>query len=702
MKRYAARSFWLNCLLALTVLLSAWLLFQVQPVVAKRILPWFGGGSAVWTANMLFFQTALFIGYLYAHIATKWLAPSKQIGLHVTLLVGAALLLFIVPVVPADAWRPVSSNNPTWNIVIILAACVGWPYLMLAATAPLVQVWFSRANLQRSPYRLYALSNIGSLAALLSYPLAVEPNLGLEWQALVWSALFVAFAVVCGASGMLSLRDGDSTSMPTPLHESSVVGEARPVWMQYFFWLSLPACASVSLLAVTSHLCEDVAPMPLLWIMPVVVYLLTFILSFDSDRWFRRMAWFPVMAADSFAAVYAWYAHDDLSLAWHLGLNLILLLALGMVCHGELARMRPPPNRLTAYYLCIAAGGAIGGMFAGVIAPRLFTDHYERHLSVLAAWLLAMSVLVTDRKSPFYDGGKGPYVAGLATIAALFIALAVSMYNVAAWERADAIALSRNFYGVLKVKVLALGTPEETYVLSNGRITHGAQFRLDLNRRVPAGYFHAGSGIGQILATETAAPRHVGIIGLGVGTLAAYAETGETFQFYEINPKVIEFADKYFTYLEDARLRGARIAQIEGDGRISLELAEAQNFDVLVLDAFSGDAIPVHLLTVEAFRLYLRHVKEPDGVLAVHISNLHLDLKRIVQAAADLYGLDAAYVMTESDATPATATTAWALLSREKGYFAARNIGVSLRDALNDSPPIAWTDDYSNLIQILK
>ena len=694
------RSPWLNVLLALTVLLSAWLLFQVQPIVAKRILPWFGGGSAIWTANMLFFQAALFFGYLYAHWTAKRLSSSIQIFLHVALLAAAVALLLVVPVVPTNAWRPSGSEHPTAKIVTILSACVGLPYLMLAATAPLVQVWFSRANPGGSPYRLYALSNVGSLGALVSYPLVVEPQIGLIRQGVVWSALFVVFGIVCAASGLLSLRASGLSTEPTPPSEPSPPVAQFPRGLQYFFWLALPACAVVLLLAVTSYLCEDVAPIPLLWIVPMIVYLLTFILSFDSDRWYRRTVWFPLAAIASFTAVYAWFKHDELVLAWHLAANLTLLLALGMICHGELARMRPSASRLTTFDLCIAGGGALGGLFTGVVAPQLFTDHYERDLSVLAAWLLALVALATDRESRFYDP-KGWPLAGLVTMALALIALAVSMYNVAMFERTGAIAFARTFYAALKVHVVAADTPNEMYTLTHGRITHGTQFRLELNRRVPTSYFHANSGIGQILRSQPAFPRRVGVAGLGVGTLAAYAEAGETFKFYEINRQVIEFADKYFTYLEDARQRGARIARVEGDARISLERARPENFDVLVLDAFSGDSVPVHLITIEAFQIYLRHVKEPDGVLAVNVSNLHLHLAPVIQAAAERYGLEGAYVGVYKDDTPATATSAWVLLNRQKGYFADRGIGSPLDESLGFGPPITWTDDYSNLLHIL-
>jgi hypothetical protein len=478
-----ARSIWLNRLLALTVLLSAWLLFQVQPIVAKRILPWFGGGSAVWTTNMLFYQAALFAGYLYAHLVARRLAPTKQVLVHVTLLAVAAALLGVVRVVPADAWKPHGSEHPSLHILAILAGCVGPSYLMLAATAPLVQVWFSRANPGRSPYRLYALSNLGSLAALLSYPLVIEPNLGLVVQGVAWSALFAAFALVCGASGLLSLRAAAATEA-SPAMETPLAAAIRPRWMQVAFWLALPACASVALLAVTSYLCQNVAPMPLLWIAPMVVYLLTFILSFDSDRWYRRGVWLPLAGIASFVGVAAWNWERDLSLPWQIAAGLFLLYTVCMVCHGELAHMRPSTNRLTSYYLCIAGGGALGGLFTGLAAPALFIDYYELQLGVLVAWLLAIGVLVTDPRTPFYDGGQGRGFVGLMAILCALIGLTVTMFNVESEKRNSAIAMARNFYGVLKVRELESETSEIYYNLMNGNISHGAQFRTEKNRGV--------------------------------------------------------------------------------------------------------------------------------------------------------------------------------------------------------------------------
>ncbi len=569
-----APAFWLNRLLAVATLLSAWLLFQVEPIAAKRILPWFGGGAGVWTAALLFFQTALLAGYLYAHLVAARLAPRTQVLAHAGLLLAVTLLLAVRGVLPADDWKPDGSDLPAWHILVMLAAFVGLPYLLLAATAPLVQVWFARANPGRSPYRLYALSNLGSLAALLSYPFLVEPNLGVTRQGAAWSILFAVFALLLTAAGVLSLQvpcrrprrhaesvqDADSSSTPLqPIAEAMPPGEDAPHdrsrWLQHFFWIALPACASVALLAVTNYLCQDVAAIPLLWVLPLAVYLVTFILAFDSDRWYRRWAWLAGLAYASYLVVWTWYQGSGLDIVWQVSAHLALLLCLGMACHGELARMRPALGRLTSYYLSIAAGGALGGFLAAVVAPLALQDRYELQLSIAAAWLLAVAVLVTDPGSAFYDGRS---FKRLAAMAALFMALVTAMGSQAYKDRSAAIAMARNFYGVLKVKEVTADPGNPYYQLVNGRISHGAQYLATANRRVPAQYYQTGSGVGKALQVRQPAPRRVGVVGLGTGTLAAYAEPGDDFLFYDINPQVVDFADRYFTYLADARQRAPR------------------------------------------------------------------------------------------------------------------------------------------------
>jgi hypothetical protein len=692
-----------SALLSAATLLGAWLLFQVQPMVAKRLVPWFGGGTAVWTTVMVFFQAALFAGYLYAHALCIRFSAQRQITFHAALLAGAVALLAVVSVVPTDEWQPVADCRPALHILLALCACVGLPYVLLSATAPLVQSWFARANPGVAPYRLYALSNFGSLAALATYPFFVEPNLGVARQGVAWSVLFTVFAALCAGSGYLALRAAPNangvTVSPAEGRPSVEVSPDRRRPLEQFFWLALPACASVALLAITAYLCQDVASIPLLWIAPMVVYLLTFILTFESDRWYRRWPWFAALAVLSFAAVFAWFGNESFSFVTQLAIHLALLLSLGMVCHGELAYMRPPASRLTAFYLSIAGGGALGGVLVAVVAPLAFADFYELPLSILAAWVLALAAIVTDRSSKFYDGGA---FAPLVGMIALLIALALAMGAYEARKRSHSIAVARNFYGALKVREIGGDRPDVAYLkLNNGRISHGVQFLLPDNRRFPSQYYHAGTGVGQLLGAQPAAPRRVGVVGLGVGTLAAYAESGDSFRFYEINPQVIEFADKYFTFLADARARGAEMTMVLGDARLMLEREPPQNFDVLALDAFTSDAIPTHLLTVEAFEIYVRHLREPDGVLAVHVSNRYMDLDRVVRATAARVKLEGRLVPAPTDGSPAGSSSLWALLYRPGAAISENDLGIPL-DAAPTGPAVLWTDDDNNIVRILK
>ena len=700
--------------LAATAALSAWLIFQVQPMVAKRILPWFGGGTAVWTTVMLFFQAALFFGYLYAHLATKWFTPRRQVHLHVALLAAAAMLAAIVGVLPSDEWRPSGSGSPALHILVMLAAAVGLPYLSLSATAPLTQVWFARIHPGRSPYRLYALSNAGSLAALLSYPFIVEPNLGVSAQGVSWSTLFVAFALLCGWSALASVRSRnaarasstvDALDDPTSNDPFAATPDdgLPPSKLQRFFWIALPTTASAALLAITTYLCQDVPSMPLLWIAPMVVYLLSFILTFDSDRWYRRDVWFSIGALASFAAVISWLQKSAVSLPTMLGVHLTLLAAICMVCHGELVRRRPAASRLTAFYLSIAAGGAIGGLLVGIVAPLLLSDYYELQLSILATWGLALLAIVTDPASPYFDGGRRERYAGTLGMVALFAVLFICMGINVVKLREGVVQRARNFYGVLTVRHMEQNSPDEFVELSNGRTTHGGQFISEMNRRVPMWYYHADSGVG-ILMRETAgkSPRRVGVIGLGVGTLAAYAEPGETFRFYDINPQVLDWSVNFFKYLGQANDRGASIELIEGDARIALENDPPQNFDVLVLDAFNGDSIPAHLLTLEAFELYLKHLKQPGGFLAIHVSSVHLDLVPVVKAAAEKFNLHGAIIEVPPDDTPATAGCTWVLLSREPNPFVDLDDAIPLGEGRGAVPSVTWTDDFSSLLDVLR
>jgi hypothetical protein len=694
----------LNLLLALTTLVGAWLLFQVQPMVAKRILPWFGGGASVWTTAMLFFQSSLFAGYLYVHLASRALAPARLIAVHTTLVAVAAALALFVGVIPADTWKPLAESAPVARILLTLAAFVGLPYLVLSATAPLTQLWFARTNPGRTPYRLYALSNLGSLGALISYPLLIEPRLGVLRQGFVWSSLYAVFAALCIASALLTRRYTSAFGEPAltdgqPTGEPSTEAGARfPARLQAFLWLALPACACIALLAVTTFLCQDVASIPLLWIAPMIVYLLSFILTFESDRWYRRWFWGPMLALATYWSFYVWQHAVDLSLTIQITSQLLLLLSMAMICHGELVRLRPSADRLTAYYLSISGGGALGGAFVAILAPLVFSDYYEFPLVILVVWILAFVILVTDRTSPFYDGRN---FAGLLAMGVLFVGVVIGVAYFVAGREARTIAHARNFYGSLHVREYISEDPPVAYrQLANGRISHGAEFLDPKIRRMPSQYFGPASGAGLLLPDDGSPPRRVGIIGLGVGTLAAYALKGDDYRFYDINPQVVDFAETYFHFLGDARERGANVSIVLGDARLQLEREPPQRFDVLVIDAFTSDSIPSHLLTLEAFDVYLRHLVDPDGVIAVHISNRYLNLAIPVNAAARRRGLETRLVYSLHDGTAIGSEAAWVLVFRPGAATAKRDIGMRLAKTGPQLPDVLWTDDYTNIIGV--
>jgi hypothetical protein len=696
----------LNLLLALTTLVGAWLLFQVQPMVAKRILPWFGGGASVWTTAMLFFQSSLFAGYLYVHLISRALSPARLIAVHTTLVAVAAALALVVGVIPADSWKPLAEDAPVARILLTLAAFVGLPYLVLSATAPLTQLWFARANPGRTPYRLYALSNLGSLGALISYPLLIEPRLGVLRQGAVWSSLYAIFAVLCITSALIARRFGASGSSGTrPSSETSPSPPTAPPTpahvapkLQTFLWLALPACACVALLAVTNFLCQDVASIPMLWIAPMVVYLLSFILTFESDRWYRRWFWGPMLALSTFWSLYVWRHTIELSLTVQISSQMLLLLSMAMICHGELVRLRPSADRLTSYYLSISGGGALGGAFVALVAPLIFSDYYEFPLVILLVWILGFVVLVIDRNSPFYDGRNFRWLAGMGLV---FLGVVGGVINFVHSREVNSIARARNFYGALRIQEYISEQPPIGYRrLANGRISHGAEFLDPKARRFPSQYYGPQTGVGLLLPDDGAPPRRVGVVGLGVGTIAAYALKGDAYRFYDINPQVVDLAERYFHFLSDARERGAEVSIVLGDARLQLERELDQKFDVLILDAFTSDAIPSHLLTKEAFDVYLRHLKDPDGVIAVHTSNRYLNLGIVVNSAARRLGLETRLVFSLNDGSPIGSDAIWILAFRPSAAVAKLNLGMEIAKTGALLPDVLWTDDYTNVLGV--
>ena len=669
-------------LYAVTIFLSAFLLFQVQPLIARSILPWFGGTAAVWTVCMLFFQVVLLAGYIYSHAYIR-LQTRAQRWVHVALLIAAATTL---PLAASASWKPAGGDDPTWLILGLLATSVGLPYFMLSTTGPLVQAWYARSHQGAVPYRLFALSNLGSMLALISYPLLVEPWLPLGRQAAVWSAGFVLFALLCGTLAWRS-RNAE-TAMPPP-------GESEPPTPGLrALWAALACCASVLLLAFTSHMTLNIAAIPFLWVVPLALYLLSFVLCFDASGWYRRWLFVPLLGA-GLAAVCVTLSKSNPSIWSLIPLYSATLFAACMVCHGELARSKPHPRYLTGFYLMLALGGALGGVLVGLVAPNVFDDLYELPLGMFAVCLLVFAALYRDRASVLH--GRWGKLAQLL-LAALSAALAYALVQDYRASSADARVISRNFYGVLDVHDSG-EAPDAMRSLSHGTIIHGRQF-LDAERRNwPTTYYGKVSGIGlSILDKGERGPVRVGVVGLGAGTLAAYGRPGDVFRFYDINPRVVELARTEFSFLNDSR---AAVEVALGDARLTLEREPAQNFDVLALDAFSSDAIPVHLLTAEAIGVYLRHLK-PEGILAVHISNRYLDLVPVVQEAARHHRLVLRQVENDDVDDEGVYRSDWMLLSASAAAFESKGLAESAERVVTTTHIRLWTDDYSDLSRILK
>jgi SAM-dependent methyltransferase len=663
---------------AVTIFLSSFLLFLVQPLIARLILPWFGGSAAVWTTCMLFFQVLLLAGYAYAHgIARR----RYEAIVHTVLLVAA---LATLPIMPAESWKPAGTDEPITRILLVLGATVGLPYFLLASTSPLVQAWFSRARPQDNPYRLFALSNLASLLALLGYPVVVEPYLAGRQQVSAWSWLFAAFALLCAA---LAWR--------TPRAEVVTTGgDAVPLAKRDFaWWLALSAAGSVMLLAVTNHLTQNVASVPLLWLVPLTLYLATFIIAFEGGGWYRPHFLWPVLLVALLAM--AWLLVDTdyhYNLALQLGVFLPGLFIGCLFCHGELYRTRPAPRYLTAFYLTVSAGGALGGLFVAVVAPLIFSGYFE-----LGFGLAALAVLATLR---FVQIGRIAYAASLLVVLGVG---ACATYDGFRHQR-DVRVAKRSFYGVLRVK--EYGTPgEDTHLrrLVHGTIMHGEQYLAEQRRRKPTTYYTESSGIAAAIHSKQDHPVRVGVIGLGTGTIAAYGRPGDLYRFYDIDANVIQIARSEFTFLADSQ---AKVEIALGDARLTLEREPPEGFDVLAVDAFSSDAIPVHLITREALQTYVRDLK-PDGIVAFHVSNRFLDLIPVVARLAKELDLHATLISDdpddEDDDKSFKSRSDWVLVSPQARALEAPAIVQAGAQPPKERPEWrAWTDDYSNLLQILK
>ena len=682
-----------------TIFSSAFLLFLVQPIVSKHILPWFGGSAAVWATCLVFFQTLLLLGYAYSDFVSRRLAPKAQVTLHALLLIASAATL---PVLAGDAWKPVGDEDPGRYILLLLAATVGLPYLMLSTTGPLIQSWAARSGDSARVYRLFSLSNLASLAALISYPFLIEPRLPLQGQSSVWSAIYIGFVSLCILSGVLLLSSAapngandaandDATPIATAdigaiftKEAADAVGTNAPSAATQLLWVALAAMGSWLLLAVTNHLTQNIAAIPFLWLLPLVIYLFSFVLCFESDRWYRRKLFVAPVFVLLFACAYG-LADNKIGLNLKIALPLYCagLFATCMFVHGELAALRPAPRHLTRFYLALSLGGALGGILVGLGAPKLLPAYYELGIGYVLVALLAAIVFRQIRLL-------------MASSLLLCVACAIFLGQQVAADLKSSRLLERNFYGRLLTRDIGDGAIRVRR-LTHGAILHGEEYLEGSNRHKPTTYYGISSGVGRtMLATGMNEARHVGVIGLGTGTLAAYGEAGDRFRFYELDPAVINLARTEFSYL---RATPARVDVVLGDARLNLEREAPNGFDVLVVDAFSGDAIPVHLITREALRVYRRHMK-PDGVIAFHVSNRYLSLAPVVQKLAEDQGMHAVLV---SDAPQAPLLkTDWVLVSATEKLFAKPSIAEVARMPGIIPGLRVWTDDANDLFKILK
>ena len=672
---------------ALVIFISAFLIFLVQPLIAKQILPWFGGSAAVWGTCLVFFQSALLAGYAYADAINRWLTLKRQVALHTGLLILAALTM---PIIASDSWRPLGTEEPISRILGLLAATIGLPYFLLATTTPLVGAWYWRRHQTSAPYRLFALSNFASLLALLGFPFLIEPWLGNRETAWAWSALFVLFAVLCIALGRTTIAHARGVvDAPASADLSTTPAPQAVGVQQWVLWVTLSAIGSAMLLGVSSHLTQNISSAPLLWVVPLALYLITFIISFDHPRWYVRAAYLPI--AGALIPVMAWLS-DSLNLKLVTPVYACGLFVVCMVCHGELARLKPHPSKLTAFYLSLSVGGALGSLAMAVVAPLVFDGYFELYAALVAAAVAGL----------FLSIGQTPTARLLSRSAVALVVLSVAGLS---WMgirdyTAGVRFMERDFYGVVRTRDNPTGADFRTMI--HGAISHGGQLLAEDLQMTPSSYFGPGSGYGRMFSSLPPGPKKVGVIGLGAGALAVYAAPGDHWVFYEISPAVVRAAKQEFTFLD--RMKGTHEIVI-GDGRLALDREAPRQFDVLAIDAFSGDSIPSHLITKEAMDIYIKHLK-PNGVIVFQATNRFVDLMPVARNLADAHGLTAALVTDSPQFTDGPeywlAMTDQVIMTRNPALFASPQLRSDAKIIPKRPGFPMFTDDYINLLRLLK
>lgn len=728
-------------LFALTTLASAFLLFWIEPLFAKMVLPLLGGSPAVWNTCLMYFQAMLLLGYLYAHLTSHWLSARRQVWLHAALMV---LAIVVLPIAIPKEWAPPASDNVIPWLVGLLTIAIGAPFILLAATAPLVQRWLSSLDhhAAKNPYPLYAASNTGSLLGLLGFPFLMEPNLRLSQQAFLWGAgymLAILLAALCAVAVAVYRRSATPADLTAAIEEDA--DSASPTTRDRLQWLALAFVPSSLLLGVTTFISTDIAAVPLLWVVPLALYLITFIIVFGRGG--RKTSRFIglIHAALMTSLVLVMFWGSGISWRNRIILHLAVFFMTALLLHGRLAASRPAPKHLTEFYLWMAFGGALGGAFNAVVAPLVFRTIAEYQLVLIAASFLRPSwrsgITEELRRMRFAPVSAIPalFVGGVSWLgltdnavlgvsaklifsvvaAAMMIALSDNAIRfgfsiVAVFVGSQLLAKryqpdlfqDRSFFGAYRVET-AYGPAHR---LVHGTTTHGAQFQDSARRRVPVTYYHPSGPVGQLFAelNPRLEGRSIGAVGLGAGSVLCYSKPGQAWTFFEIDPLVREISSnpKYFSYLRDC---GVKPRIVIGDARLTLAREPEGKYSVLLVDAFSSDAIPVHLLTREALRLYER-VLADQGVLLVHISNKHLNLHPVVAALAKDAGLVA--LINEHDPDPTYEAreldypSDWVALARR-----SEDLGKLPGDTRWKVLPVLsgfqpWTDDYSNVFKVVR
>ena len=665
---------------------------------------------------MLFFQLVLVLGYAYSHWVTEKLTPKRQLILHAVLLLCAMVCL---PVKPTDWWRPPDALYPTPRILMMLLASVGLPFFLLSTTGPLIQAWQSRTHPGKSPFRLFALSNAASLAALISYPFLFEPYFTTQTQSWMWSGLFLLFAVSAIVSGC-QFALGKNTFEEDESRVRNEATKAAPAtnsgWLNKLLWLMLPMLASVQLLATTNLMTQELGSLPFLWILPLSLYLISFIICFDHNKWYFRPLFFPFFLLSASFSLVVLSGGIEVPLFVQVGGYSCVCFGAAMCCHGELARIKPGAEQLTMFYLFVSIGGALGGIAVAILAPILFNDYFEYQAGLilaivccLVAYRMQTRKQETSKSRIASVGRSVLYLLGLAAV----VACSTSWFLT--WQKNNEEGIlekSRSAYGTLKVKDYT-----EHLILSNGATSHGIQFKDEEQRLARSSYYSPGSGLGRAISwlrkqsesSEPAAESDVdgsldfAAIGLGVGTVCAWCEPEDTMRIFEINPDVERVARKYFTYLSDCKVEPQVVL---GDARLQLEKeigTEDQKYDLLIADAFSSDSVPMHLLTLEAFEIYQDRLKE-NGILAVHVSNRFLSLDKVVESASKKMGLHAINIWHKPSKKDSDLyySSSWVLVVKDKRmveYLDGKDVDFDLD---RESDLVPWTDDFASILPALR